>query len=271
MKNRRPTGGPKHTAKDSRNRRSESREEWIYGLNPVFEAGRSGRGIRTVFISSSRTSHGGVEQLLGLLSQRNITVKRVDEAFFDDRFPKGHQGIAATAEPRRYADFDALLAAPALKGESPLFLLLDCIKDPRNFGAILRTADAGGVHGVVIQAHRSVSLTPEAVKTSAGASEHMPVAMVPNIKHAIWSMQEQGALVVGADADATVSVWDADLSGPLGIVIGAEGEGMRRTVREDCDLLVSLPMRGRVNSLNASVAAGVIIFEAIRQRRGKTT
>lgn len=269
MKTRRPSGGPKHYEKDHRARRNESREEWIYGLNPVLEAERSGRGIRSVFISASRTSHGGVDQLLKSLSQRSIPVKRVDEAFFDDRFPKGHQGIAAVVEPREYADFDTLLAAPAEQGQAALFLVLDCIKDPRNFGAILRIADAGGVHGVVIQAHRSVSLSPEAVKTSAGASEYMPVAVVTNIKHAIRGMQEQGLTVIGADADAPVAVWDADLRGPLGVVIGAEGEGMRRTVKEDCDLLVSLPMLGRVNSLNASVAAGIIIFEIMRQRRQK--
>ena len=169
-------------------------------------------------------------------------------------------------EAREYRSIEELMSIPSKKGQIPLFLILDCLEDPRNFGAILRVADAGGVHGVVIQSHRSVALSPEAVKASAGAAEYVPVAMVSNIKHAMREMKEDGMTVIGAEAEGGKPIWEMDLQAPLVVVIGSEGKGLRRTVREGCDLLASLPMRGRVNSLNASVASGIIIFEVMRQR-----
>ena len=247
--------------------RSRSAEEWIYGLNPVLEVVRSGREVKAVFLSSARKDK--VTALEEEISSRGIKINRADNLFFDSRFAKGHQGIAALVAPRGYADFDELLEAPSRNNEMPLFLLLDGVEDPRNFGAVLRVADAGGVHGVVIQAYRSASLSPEAVKASAGASEHIPIAMVPNIKNAIRDMKESGITIVGAEADADLSPWETDLTVPLALVMGSEGGGMRKTVREQCDLLVRLPMRGKVNSLNVSVATGIIIFEIMRQRMSK--
>lgn len=250
------------TKKTGRTGRSGSEAEWVYGLNPVLEAIRSGREIRSVVISSSRRDPEIEKEISGL----GIKIQRADSLFFDGRFPKGHQGIAALVAPREYAGLDELLSLPAKKNETPLFLLLDLLEDPRNFGAVLRVADAGGVHGVVIQSHRSVTLSPEAVKASAGAAEYVPVAMVANIKHAMRDMKETGITIVGAEADADKTLWDMDLSAPLAVVVGSEGSGMRRTVRENCDMLVNIPMKGSVNSLNASVAAGIIIFEIMRQR-----
>lgn len=238
--------------------------EWIYGLNPVLEAIRSGRKIKSVLISSSRKDIA--PDIESELIPRGITLQTADASFFEGRFPKGHQGIAALAEAREYRSVDELMGIPSEKGQIPLFLILDCLEDPRNFGAILRVADAGGVHGVVIQSHRSVALSPEAVKTSAGAAEYVPVAMVSNIKHAMRAMKENGMTIIGAEADMGKPVWELDLRVPLAVVIGSEGRGLRRTVKEGCDLLASLPMRGMVNSLNASVASGIIIFEAMRQR-----
>lgn len=252
------------TRKTGQAGRSGSPEEWIYGLNPVLEALRSGRDIKTVFVAASRKDRqSGLEEEI---ARRGVKLQRADNLFFDSRFPKGHQGIAAVVAARSYADFDEMFEAPFRKGETPLFLLLDEVEDPRNFGAVLRVADAGGVHGVVIQAYRSASLSPEAVKASAGASEHVPIAMLPNIKNAIRTMKQEGVLIVGAEADADLLPWEADLTVPLALVMGSEGEGMRKTVREHCDLLVRLPMRGKVNSLNVSVATGIIIFEIVRQR-----
>ncbi len=246
--------------------KSRSPDVWIYGLNPVLEAVRSGREVRTVVVSSSRRDH------LLLIEKETVSrgakFRREDPAFFQ-RFPKGHQGIAALVAPREYLGIDDLLDIPSRKGEAPLFIILDCLEDPRNLGAILRVADAGGVHGVVIQSHRSADLGPEAVKSSAGAAEHIAVAMVANVKHAIREMKEDGITVVGAEADQGHVAWETDLSVPLALVIGSEGRGLRKTVKESCDLLVSLPMRGIVNSLNASVATGVIIFEIMRQRKSK--
>jgi 23S rRNA (guanosine2251-2'-O)-methyltransferase len=246
--------------------RSGSEAEWIYGLNPVLEALRSGRGIKSVVIYSGREKDPGIE---GEATRHGLKIQRADSFFFDSRFPKGHQGVAALVAPREYAGIDELLSLPAAKNEAPLFLLLDLLEDPRNFGAVLRVADAGGVHGVVIQSHRSVSLSPEAVKASAGAAEYIPVAMVSNIKHAMRDMSNSGITIVGAEADTDKTLWDLDLSVPLAVVMGSEGKGMRRTVRENCDILVSIPMKGRVNSLNVSVATGVVVFEIMRQRMGK--
>ena len=248
-------------------RQKPQQEEWIYGLNPVLEVLRSGRDVKAVFLSSTRKDK--VTAIEEEITSRGIKINRADNLFFDSRFAKGHQGIAALVAPRGYADFDELLETPSRDNERPLFLLLDGVEDPRNFGAVLRVADAGGVHGVVIQAYRSASLSPEAVKASAGASEHIPIAMVPNIKNAIRDMKESGITIVGAEADAELLPWETDLSVPLALVMGSEGGGMRKTVREQCDLLVRLPMRGKVNSLNVSVATGVIIFEVMRQRMSK--
>ena len=204
------------------------------------------------------------------MALRGIRVTREDRSFFDSRFPKGHQGIAALLPRREYAEIEDLFDMPARVREVPLFLALDCLEDPRNLGAILRVADAAGVHGIILQAHRSATLGPEAVKASAGASEYVPVSVVPNIKYAIREARARGMTVVGADAGAGRSVWELDLRGPLVVVVGSEGVGLRRTVKEACDVLCSIPMRGRVNSLNASVAAGLVIFEAIRQRQSIT-
>jgi 23S rRNA (guanosine2251-2'-O)-methyltransferase len=247
--------------------RSRSPEGWIYGLNPVLEALRAGTKISAVYLSASRR-----EKVLDLdqaLARRGMPAKKVDESFFEEKFPKGHQGVAARVESRSYADLEDLTDIPEKKGQVPLFLILDGIEDPRNFGSILRVADAGGVHGVVIQSHRSASLTPEAVKASAGASEHVVISMVPNIKHAISSMKEAGVTIVGAEAEGDKTVWDMDFTGSIALVVGSEAEGMRRTVKEHCDHIIRLPMQGKVNSLNAAVATGIIVFEIMRQRMQK--
>ena len=236
----------------------------MYGLNPVLEALRAGREVRAIYLLDGRREKlGEIEQEA---SARGVAVRKADDEFFESRFPKGHQGIAAAVAPRKYATLGEILAIPGRKKQMPLFLILDLIEDPRNFGAILRVADAGGVHGVVIQSHRSATLTPEAVKASAGAAEYMPVAMVSNIKNAMREMKDEGITVIGAEAGGSAGPWTTDLVVPLAVVIGSEGKGLRRTVAEDCDIIISLPMKGMVNSLNASVAAGIITFEILRQR-----
>lgn len=239
-------------------------EEWIYGLNPVLEAFRAGRKIKTVYVASGR--HEKAEMVRQEAGKRGIPVETPSPAFFDGRFPKGHQGIAARVVQKGYLALDDLLAIPAKKGEPALFIVLDGIEDPRNFGAILRSADAAGGHGVVIQSHRAATPGPEAAKASAGAVEYVPVSMVPNIKHAMRVMKEEGISVAGLEADGDIALWDADLTVPLALVIGSEGKGARKTVRENCDIMVTIPMMGKVNSLNASVAAGIALFEILRQR-----
>jgi 23S rRNA (guanosine2251-2'-O)-methyltransferase len=255
------------TRKTAQTGKSRSPDAWIYGLNPVLEAIRSGREVRTVVVSASRRDH--LPLMEAEAASRGVKFRREDPAFFDDRFPKGHQGIAALVAARKYLGLEELLEIPFRKGELPLFLILDCLEDPRNLGAILRVADAGGVHGVVIQSYRSADLGPEAVKASSGASEHIPVAMVANVKHAMREMKEAAITVAGAEAEGGGVAWEMDLSVPLALVIGSEGRGLRRTVKESCDMLVSLPMKGAVNSLNAAVATGIIIFEIMRQRNSQ--
>lgn len=198
--------------------------------------------------------------------ERNIPVEFYDLSFFDVRFPKGHQGVAARVFRKGYVSLDDLMVIPSGRNERPLFLVIDLIEDPRNLGAILRSAEASGVHGVVIQSYRSAGLGPEVSKSSAGAVEYVPVAMVPNIKHAIKRMREEGVTIVGMEAGGKTVLWEEDLTIPLCVVIGSEGKGMRKTIREGCDLIATLPMKGKLNSLNASVTAGIVLFEIQRQR-----
>lgn len=241
--------------------------QWLYGVNPVREALRSGRHVKALYIYSGRRR--GVAELRAEAEERGIPVRLERAEFFEGRFPKGHQGVAAEIQAKGYVPLEEMLRIPGERGEAPFFVVLDEVEDPRNLGAVLRTAEAAGVHGVVIQRRRSAGLGPEAAKASAGASEHIAVSAVPNIKHAIYTMNELGITVVGAEADADTLPWEAELSGPIALVVGSEGRGLRRTVREKCDIVVALPMRGQVNSLNTSVSAGVLIYEALRQRLQK--
>ncbi|MCL5021953.1 MAG: 23S rRNA (guanosine(2251)-2'-O)-methyltransferase RlmB [Nitrospirae bacterium] len=243
-------------------------EEWIYGLNPVLEALKAGRTIKTVLVSEGRQEK--VEEIRKEAEARGVSVEVAAQSFFDGRFPKGHQGVAARVLRKAYITLDELLMIPSKKNETPLFVILDGVEDPRNFGAILRSAEAAGVHGVVIQSHRSAGFGPEVAKSSAGAAEYVPVAMVPNIKHAMRDMRAGGITVIGAEAGNYPAAWDVDLSGPLSLVIGSEGRGARKTVRENCDGMVTIPVKGNVNSLNASVAAGILLFEILRQRTTKS-
>lgn len=240
---------------------------WIYGLNPVLEAIRAGRNIKEVYLSSSR--HEKLSLIEKEIERRKIPVKIVDIKFFNDLFPKGHQGIAAKGSQKGYIDIDDLLNIPVNKNELPFFLILDCIEDPRNVGAILRSAEAAGVHGVIVQAYRSAGLGAEVSKASAGAVEYVPVSQVSNIKHAISKMKKMDITIIGAEAGSELMPWDIDLSSPVGLVIGSEGKGLRKTVAEKCDFITSLPMKGIINSLNVSVAAGILMFEILRQRTRK--
>ncbi|OGW38443.1 MAG: 23S rRNA (guanosine(2251)-2'-O)-methyltransferase RlmB [Nitrospirae bacterium RBG_13_39_12] len=252
------------TKKTGQTGKLRSGSEWIYGLNPVLEAIKAGRNIKNIYISSNR--HHKVFELKKESEFRNIPLKISDPIFFNYTFNKGHQGVAAEVSSKDYVSLDELLNIPLRKKEISLFLILDCIEDPRNFGAILRVADAAGIHGVVIQSHRSVQLGSVVSKVSAGAVEYVPVCMVSNIKYAISEMKKSGITVVGTEASSGKTIWDLNLKMPLALVIGSEGKGIRKTVGKSCDVLVSLPMLGKLNSLNVSVATGIFAFEILRQR-----
>ncbi len=237
---------------------------WIYGINPVGEALRSGRRIITLYTLAQK---GHAKDIVEAARAKGIPVKSMDRKFFDDRFHKGHQGIAAIVERKKTIGIEELMEIPGRKGETPFFLILDLIEDPRNFGAILRVADAAGMHGVVFQSHRSAGITPVVSKSSAGALEHVNLVEMPNIKHAMEKMKRADITLIGAEAGADRALWDIDMRVPLALVVGSEGEGLRRTVREMCDHLVTLPLHGAVNSLNVSVATGILAYEVLRQRR----
>jgi 23S rRNA (guanosine2251-2'-O)-methyltransferase len=243
---------------------NRTKSDWLYGMNPVFEALRAGRAMKALYIYSGR--HRQVGQLRREAEERSVPVKVIhDASFFDSRFPKGHQGVAAEVARTPSISIEELLDIPSHRGEPPFFVILDGIEDPRNLGAIMRSAEAARAHGVVVQERRSAGLGPEAVKASAGAAEHISLCTVSNIKHAMEKMKGLDIKIIGAEAGHYPPPWEADLGGPAALVLGSEDRGMRKTVRERCDVLVSLPIRGRVNSLNASVAAGILIYEYLRQ------
>ncbi|OUM95032.1 MAG: 23S rRNA (guanosine(2251)-2'-O)-methyltransferase RlmB [Thermobacillus sp. ZCTH02-B1] len=241
-------------------------DEIIAGRHPVLEALRAGRDIHKIWIAE-----GVRRELIRPIEEearrRGIVVQTADRRKLDQIAPGvAHQGVAAQAAAHRYAELDELLERAAAKGEPPLLLLLDEIEDPHNLGSILRTAECAGAHGIVIPKRRSAGLTAAAYKASAGAAALVPVARVTNLAQTIDRLKERGIWIAGADAAAPDDVWRADLTLPLAIVIGSEGRGIGRLIRDKCDFLVRLPMFGRINSLNASVAAGVLLYEAVRQR-----
>ena len=237
----------------------------IIGRNAVTEALRSGREIDTVFVAKGDRS-GSIGMILSKAGENGAVIKEVDRRKLDAMCGgSNHQGVAARAAAHTYADIEDMISAANEKGEAPFIVICDEIEDPHNLGAIIRTADACGAHGVVIPKRRGVSLTYAVGKASAGAVEYVPVARVPNIAAALEKLKANGFWVYGADMDGTP--WDRqDYSGAGALVIGSEGRGISRLVKEKCDFIVSLPMKGKINSLNASVAAGVLMYEVIKHR-----
>jgi len=243
------------------------KEQWLYGINPVLEAIMAGGKIKSIHISHGRQRK--VSKIINEAEKAGLPIKIEEKDFFSKTFPKGHQGVAARILQKEYIDLEELLKMPARKNEKAFFVLLDCIEDPRNLGAILRTAEAGGVHGIILQSHRSAGLVPAVYRASAGAVEYVPLARVSNLKYAIDVLRDEGVWIYGADIDGKDALWDADFTRPAAIVLGSEGKGLRRIVRQRCDYILRIPLRGRVTSLNVSVAAGILIFEILRQRQEK--
>ena len=242
------------------------REDLIEGRNAVTEALRAGRSIDKIYIAK-----GEVDKTLGHIASKardqGVVVVETDRRKLDAMsVTHAHQGVIALAAVREYCSVEDILAIADERGEPPFVILCDEISDPHNLGAILRTAECVGAHGVIIPKRRSAGLTSIVDKTSAGAAEHMAVARVPNLPAAIRELKERGLWVYGTAANAPSGMWDTDLTGPLCLVIGSEGDGMGRLVAENCDFLLSIPMRGKVSSLNASAAASVVMYEVLRQR-----
>jgi 23S rRNA (guanosine2251-2'-O)-methyltransferase len=243
--------------------------EMLYGRNPVYECLRAGR--RQVFklvVAEGGRKGGTLSEAVTMARRRGVPVQTVDRRQLD-HLGKGvrHQGVLAEVGEYPYVAMQDLLAWAVERDEPPWLLLLDCLQDPQNLGTLLRTAEVVGVHGLVLPERRTVSVTPAVASASSGASEHARIVQVINLARAMKELQERGVWVVGLEAVAgATQVWQADLTGPLALVVGSEGQGMRRLVRETCDYLVDLPMRGQINSLNAAVAGSVVLYEAARQR-----
>lgn len=266
-----PSASPKETAVDSEQWAEESslkgEEEYLAGKHPILEALKAGRAINKIFMSNQAQRHL-VQPIMEEAKARGIVVQQVDKSKLDRLVPDmQHQGVVAQAAAVAYAEVDELLARAAQRGEAPLIVLLDEVEDPHNLGSVLRTADCTGVHGVIVPKRRSAGLTAVVAKTSAGAVEYVPVARVSNLVQTMEKLKEAGLWIAGADAGAKEGFYETNLTGPLAIVIGNEGQGLSRLVRERCDFILSLPMFGQINSLNASVAAGVILYEVVRQRQ----
>ena len=238
----------------------------IEGRNAVIEALRAGENIDKIFILKGET-----DKTLGHIASKaraaGIVVVDADRRKLDNMSrAHAHQGVIALAAVREYVSVESILQAAEAKGEKPLLVICDEISDHHNLGAIIRTAECAGAHGVVIPKRRSAGLTAVVAKTSAGAVAHVPVARVPNIPTLLKDLKKQGVWVFGTAANGTTNLYEADLKGAAAIVIGSEGEGMTRLAEENCDFLVSIPMRGKLNSLNASAAAAILLYEAVRQR-----
>ena len=244
-------------------------EDVLIGRNAVTEALKAGRGINKLLLAEG-DKEGSISEIVALAKERGIIVQSVERGKIE-AVAGGfrHQGVLAYVSPVAYVELEDILKAAEAKGEAPFLLLLDELEDPHNLGALLRTADATGVHGVLIPKRRSVPLTATVAKTSAGAIEYVPVARIGNIAQTIKKLKDKGFWVAGADMDGSQNYYEADLTGPLVLIVGSEGKGMGRLTKEQCDFVVRMPMVGRINSLNASVAGSILMYESLRQRLAK--
>lgn len=244
------------------------KEFTIEGRNAVLEAFRSGKTIDKLFVLDG-CQDGPVKSIIREAKKTDTIINFVDKERLDRLAGTGHhQGVVAQAAAYEYAEVEDILKAAKDKGEAPFIFILDEIEDPHNLGAIIRTANQAGAHGVIIPKRRAVGLTATVAKTSAGAINYTPVAKVTNISKTIEDLKKQGMWFVCADMDGT-TMYDLNLTGPIGLVIGNEGSGVGRFVKEKCDFVASIPMKGDIDSLNASVAAGVLAYEIVRQRMTK--
>lgn len=241
-------------------------EEWIVGKNPIIEALRSGRTINKIWMAEG-INKNQLGPIPGLAKEQGVVITTANRKKLDQLSnTEHHQGIVASVAAYDYVEVEDMLARAKEKGETPLLLILDELEDPHNLGSIMRTADAVGAHGVIIPKRRSVSLTATVAKASAGAIEYVPVARVTNLVRTMEELKEQGVWIAGTDASAKQDFREGDFSMPLALVIGSEGKGISRLVRENCDFLFHIPMAGQVTSLNASVAAALLMYEVFRVR-----
>jgi 23S rRNA (guanosine2251-2'-O)-methyltransferase len=243
-----------------------SRSDFLAGRNPVMEALRSGRPISKIFILAGERQ-GSVREIIGLAKDKGVLVQETEQGKLD-LMSSGirHQGVVALVSPVPYSSVEDILLFAQSKGERPCIILLDGLKDPQNLGNLIRSAEVAGAHGVLIPQRRNVQLSGAVAKASAGAVEYMKVAQVGNVAQTLEALKKQGLWIIGADAAAEQDYFETDLTGPVVIVIGGEGEGMARLTKDRCDKLVRIPVKGRIGSLNAATAGAVLLFDVARQR-----
>ncbi len=244
---------------------TEQTKEMIAGKNPVLEALRSTRDINKIWIAES-VKKSGINELISMAKERGIIVQFVPKKKIDQLSSENHQGIVASVAAYNYAELDDLFQLAKERQEDPFFIILDELEDPHNLGSIMRTADAIGAHGIIIPKRRSVSLTAVVAKASTGAIEYIPTVRVNNLAQTVEELKERGVWIAGTDAKGSVDYRKMDATLPLAVIIGSEGKGMSRILKEKCDFLYHLPMVGHVTSLNASVAASLLMYEVYRKR-----
>lgn len=244
----------------------EQSNEMIAGKNPVLEALRAAREMNKIWIAEG-VQHGSLTELLASAKEQGIIVQFVPKKKLDQLTDANHQGIVASVAAYKYAELDDLFNLAESRGEDPFFLILDELEDPHNLGSIMRTADAVGAHGIIIPRRRAVGLTAVVAKASTGAIEHIPTVRVNNLSQTVDELKKRGVWIAGTDAKGSADYRKMDATLPLAVIIGSEGKGMSRLLKEKCDFLYNLPMVGHVTSLNASVAAALLMYEVLRKRQ----
>lgn len=241
-------------------------QDQVEGRNAVIELLESGRDINKIFVSNGE-KNGSINKILAMAKERRVIVTEVNRKKLEEMATSdNHQGVIAIVPPYEYCDIDDILDSAKDRKEDPFILILDGIEDPHNLGAIIRTAETAGVHGIIIPKRRAACVNSTVTKVAAGAVEHMNIARVNNINEAIRYLKEKDVWICGTDMDTNTYYYNQDLTGSIAIVIGSEGFGMGKLVKDNCDFLVKIPMKGKITSLNASVSAGIVVYEAVRQR-----
>ena len=241
----------------------------VEGRNAVIELLESDRDINKIFVSNGE-KHGSINKIINMAKQRKVLITEVNKAKLKEMAKtENYQGVIAIVPPFEYCDVDDIIEEAKKRNESPFIIILDGIEDPHNLGSIIRTAETAGVHGIIIPKRRAASVNSTVAKVSAGAVEYMKIARVNNINETIKFLKENGIWICGTDISTNTYYDKQDFTGPIGIVIGSEGFGMSRLVKENCDFLVKIPMKGKITSLNAAVSAGIVIYEAVKQKKNK--
>lgn len=244
----------------------EAYQDQIEGRNAVLELLETGKDINKIFIANGE-KHGSINKIIAIAKQRRIVIVEADKAKLNQMaMSDNHQGVIAIVPPFDYCEVPDILDVANKKNENPFILILDGIEDPHNLGSIIRTAETAGVHGIIIPKRRAATVNSTVYKVSAGAAEHMKIARVNNLNETIKYLKDNGVWICGTDMDAKNYYYNEKFDGPIAIVIGSEGFGMSRLVKDNCDFLVKIPMKGKITSLNASVSAGIVMYEVVKQR-----